>query len=570
MGDPVELTQGNIGNQAGHPEELERLDESITITHPNQYNESPYRDGDEQTLTFIGGIATNENVTISGPERVPHQLLAPNVSESIAQTIGATVIGRQDNLTTDLDAQARVEKNLDRTDELKQILLTRCDLDSSELAEVVDDESLLRTLKQVTRYDDAEWEDKGDMGLQQLLSYVLRARREDRIAGLDRSYTPSRIIDVLTLASTKEKPEWTEDLVGRYHTLQRELTEVAERAGPRFRHPEVLTELLGELRAKVQLLRNTYASDISRDDCPKEECIHKLKQLSVFDAMLDRTQHRNPDTVMSTYEQELADLVVHKALHPQLRRLAFAWTMRHKLPFQQMVRSLPEEPDENSISQVIRFVKDIVQTEVFGHFFSVSYRARQFSKMTSEYALELGQLRKRGQGVARTTMPFQFIPTRGIMMELSGYIGDACWTAQEASLAEAHPNITTIIMKQNPTDNERQKLVGSCLLIETSDASGNPVLVIRALNPIENVINRLSVPSFYRALTEYVKGIAVKRGMKVGITIDDRVGGSSTNRPLLFDYLASLRDRGLRKIPVDKASSMFNHFDISNVVYEVE
>ena len=58
------------------------------------------------------------------------------------------------------------------------------------------------------------------------------------------------------------------------------------------------------------------------------------------------------------------------------------------------------------------------------------------------------------------------------------------------------------------------------MLLETESADGEPLLVTRGLNPIENTINSLDVSDFYDKFTAYVKATAEKMGRKPVIVID--------------------------------------------------
>ena len=137
-------------------------------------------------------------------------------------------------------------------------------------------------------------------------------------------------------------------------------------------------------------------------------------------------------------------------------------------------------------------------------------------------------------------------------------------------MSEEHPNVTAIIMKQINRGTGEERFVGSSLLIDTTDVNGDRAAVIRALNPIENIINKLSVSDFYNQFTKYIKAATQGDHSKVGIVIDDRAGGAATNRPLLFNYLKRLRDDGILKpMPISKEDTVINGFDISNKVYEI-
>ena len=120
-------------------------------------------------------------------------------------------------------------------------------------------------------------------------------------------------------------------------------------------------------------------------------------------------------------------------------------------------------------------------------------------------------------------------------MAIVGHIADACWASKYDCLAELHPNTTSVIFIQN-TDNNARRMAGATFLIETTSAEGEPLLVIRGLNPLENIINDLDQKSFVDEFTAYTREIANNQGRKLAIVIDDHSGGSCTNRPSLFAY----------------------------------
>ena len=149
-------------------------------------------------------------------------------------------------------------------------------------------------------------------------------------------------------------------------------------------------------------------------------------------------------------------------------------------------------------------------------------------------------------------------------MELSGYIGDACWASRYDSIAKQFPNITGIIMQD--VSKEVPKLIGSSMLIETTALDGTPLMIIRGLNPQESYINHVDVADFYKKYTEYVKRLAENRGRKAAIVIDGHSGGAATNRPLLFAHLAGQK-KDLDQISVSPVDTTFNGYNISNETY---
>jgi hypothetical protein len=154
-------------------------------------------------------------------------------------------------------------------------------------------------------------------------------------------------------------------------------------------------------------------------------------------------------------------------------------------------------------------------------------------------------------------------------MEVSGSLADACWQDRNEDLiALEHPNFTSVTFVQNP-ETKDERIAGACLLIESEALEGGqPLLVIRGLNPLENVINRLSVEDFYQKFTEYCEGIAERGGRKLAIVIDDHSGGSATNRPALFQYLSRLE---LRKVMLKfNQDTEFNGYVIANKTFLVD
>ena len=151
-------------------------------------------------------------------------------------------------------------------------------------------------------------------------------------------------------------------------------------------------------------------------------------------------------------------------------------------------------------------------------------------------------------------------------MEFSGHIADACWASKYGSMAEEFPNFSATIMVQNRgTKNER--LAGASMMIETTGEDGTPLLVIRGLNPIENVINGVQVEDFFDKFIDYAQKIADKTKRKLAIVIDDHSGGSATNRPALFDFLNKKRI-SLEQVKLDSTKgTTFNGYDITSDTY---
>ncbi len=161
----------------------------------------------------------------------------------------------------------------------------------------------------------------------------------------------------------------------------------------------------------------------------------------------------------------------------------------------------------------------------------------------------------------------QFIPNRDIGLELSGQIGDACWASRNQSIAELYPHITAVLIAENTA--EQQAFVGSGLFIEAESDEGVPLLIVRGLNPIQNVVNQLNADDFVGKFLAYAQATAQKGGRTLAVVYDD-VGRASTNRPAIFRALGNLWATG-KLVPVSVAPEQvtFNGYDLENSVFLV-
>ena len=156
----------------------------------------------------------------------------------------------------------------------------------------------------------------------------------------------------------------------------------------------------------------------------------------------------------------------------------------------------------------------------------------------------------------------QIIPTRGFGMELSGHVGDACWATKYESMAESFPNMTSLIFKRGEEGSATERLVGSAMLLETTDNEGQPVLLLRGVNPTQNYVNKIKIDEFYNFVTDYTRSIAQSKGMRPAIVVDDHSGAAGTNRPVLHDY-EKAQTVGIERIIVDEKTSSFNGYNVT-------
>lgn len=443
-------------------------------------------------------------------------------------------------------------------------------LTHEQILAMMENDTLLGAFKEVIRYDETEWnidDDQGDLAI--LLGKIYEHYSNDTLSHAA-DLPASTIIDIRAVGPKPVGAMARIDVLGKYSSLRSELSDVAIAAGNRFSNPGVLHDLLGDLRNEVSSMLQKCDTDL-REGCSTEiEHTNKVSRIGAFAEVLSTMNDalRDDSIDLQTYVEIFPTLSKHKRLHANLRKLAFALTFQKRLPLQNMFTELPDEPNINAVEQIEYFLNDEVIGNVFSEAFEQKYLENKFKRICKTGPIAKSTHNKAGN--TSYVRKVQFIPTKNPLLEFSGYIGDTCYTPQGELIAKLHPNVTAVIMKQINQGTQEERFVGSCLLIDTTDEAGKPCVVIRALNPTENLINKLSVSDFYDHFAAYVKSAASEKSARVGIVIDNRSGGAATNRPLLFNHLKKLRDEDkLKKMSVNRQDSTINGFDISDKVYEV-
>ena len=97
--------------------------------------------------------------------------------------------------------------------------------------------------------------------------------------------------------------------------------------------------------------------------------------------------------------------------------------------------------------------------------------------------------------------------TKGILGEMAGDIGDACYTAQRLIMGLKH--VTAVIFTIG--EGLDKQFIGSMLILENS-FQGKPVLILRGINPSEHFIAQYSDKEFLKGAIAYVEKIARAKG----------------------------------------------------------
>ncbi len=329
---------------------------------------------------------------------------------------------------------------------------------------------------------------------------------------------------------------------------------------------------------------------ISQLEAKQQDTVNLASQLEKQLASQARLADINYEAVEDFDLEKLTEHIVELAFHKSIAGTGLLQTLLvvtamikqfgdgnlPRYPISERQQNL-NNPDENlpptleDIQEMSDFIGHVANRETWHELFEKIGGQKQVDSLLGIDALESNIERVNQLGTSGTRT-FRMMPTRGALMEFSGHIADSCWASKYKSMAEEFPNMTSVVMVQSPRTSS-QRLVGSAMLMETTGANGEPLLVIRGLNPIQNTITQVSPESFYNEFTEYAKGIAESLGRKLAIVIDDHSGGSSTNRPSLHAFLTQLRDQSPNAMPrvvlASAADTTFNRYNITNDTYLV-
>lgn len=426
-----------------------------------------------------------------------------------------------------------------------------------DIDQVLANPLLTAIFKSSVRFDTSEWGGHGDDEFKVLLRNYQFNLSIGNIPQLPPEYKPSGIIEIDNIDKAKRAEfTYSQGFLTRFGTLKQSING----ALGLLNHEKPL-ENLGKqvIQIRTQVIERLQQEATRLAANPKaaeniQQQINKLNQINIFS--------------YRSLQQNFATLGRFPEFAEVLRQGIFMASLRRHPEQQLRVSQLlsDESPTYEDITGMINFVDHITNKETFNEYFTDKNAKRKFSEITDVKSLEdeLGRIKNIGSG---DTTSFQFIPTKGLMMELSGHVGDACWASKYHSIAAEFPNMTSVIMVRNPEDPKKARLAGAAMLIEANEADGTPVLIIRGLNPQESVINSLVVSDFYRKFTNYCFNIALERRRQLVIVIDNHSGGAATNRPALHRYMQLYHQIGAPYTLASANDTTFNGYNIVNSTY---
>ncbi|MEI6296350.1 MAG: hypothetical protein WCO84_01725 [bacterium] len=359
----------------------------------------------------------------------------------------------------------------------------------------------------------------------------------------------------------QQKFKYSEQFLLRYETIKNSILEsgyLLQEKAPLSFLVEGLEEKRSEVISDLQIKINSTVN-------PKA-----LENLRIKLDFLNSLNLRD----IRQFEKNFVKMAEIKEFLESLRQILFFMALHKHRNHRDKISDIlqKDKPSFEDVGVVVNFVEHIVNEETWKKYFKDKNSKKALDSLINISALKEEYFRAQNQENIGTTS-FDFIPTRGLLMEFSGHIADACWNEKYDSISAQFPNFSAVIMVQH-RGTKYERLAGACILIETKGRDGTPLLVIRGLNPLENVINSLSVSDFFDKTISYFRKIADGLDRKLAIVIDDHSGGASTNRPNLYNYLDE-KSKNLKKISLvgnwdtPGGGSDFNGYNVTDDTYLV-
>ncbi len=409
------------------------------------------------------------------------------------------------------------------------------------------------------RLQEANWGTKDDESFKSIIVNYINNKNNGEIKELNHNFKPSpELLIAKSDIAGRENHHFNEHFLNRFSVLVNSIKTAKNLYQEKF----PLSELVEKIEAKrLELIKelkeksNNMPNPMAREGINQK--INLLESINIRD--------------LKDFQNNFSILARNNEFNELLRQTVFLTSFaknKQSLNFDLDNIDL-DKPNISDMSWVLDFIDHITNQETMSKYFTDKKAKKMFNEIISAQAIseEMALLQDVG-GQSKDVSRIQLIPTRGVLTEFSGHIADACWASKYSSILKEFPNFTPVIIRQNP-ETKYERLAGAFMLIETKSKNGEPLLVIRGFNPIENLINSLSVKDFYDKVIGYVKSLAEKENRKVAIVIDDHSGGSASNRPVLFKYLSEL-SKTLEAVDLkSEDDTKFNGYNIVRQTYLV-
>ena len=414
--------------------------------------------------------------------------------------------------------------------------------------------------KQFVNYETSSWGSHDDEEFEEVVDYHRALVEKGRWTDVPSGYKPSEVLVVDKIDRVKQLTfDYSEQFVNRFNTLKGSISSAISLTEEP--HPlESLAKTGEEIRTKVIAEWSNKLKEMEGSGQNPKAIANLRRNTEALQAIDFRS--------VKDFEHNYQLLGNFREFHELLRQFTFLLAFRNnRQSIDGARRNLANEmPSIDNVSWTLDFIDHITNQETRDRYFEDDKARRAFLQITNPRALAEELSAAQNQDVVGK-MPLQFVPTRGLTLEFSGHIADACWASKLTSIAEEYPNFVSVNIVKNP-ETANESLAGACLLIRTKSSKGEPLLIIRGLNPNENTINQLSVADFFEKFIAFVRPLAEAEGRKLAI-VCDHSGGASTNRPVLFDFINRMNLNKKVRPALDEDTT-FNEYDLENITFLLE
>jgi predicted DNA-binding transcriptional regulator len=357
-------------------------------------------------------------------------------------------------------------------------------------------------------------------------------------------------------SSNIDRSIYREDFLNRFSILLDDIKEA--KANLEYKKP--LSRIVEHLNLEIEeIVTNLKNKSLELQDNPQAQ-INLNRRIELLENMDLRS--------VQDFQDNFKTLSSFSELDSILRRVVFSMGFaKNRVQLERSLDSISlESPSLDDVSWVINFVDHITNQETMANYFTDKKAKKKFEEKINPTALiEQIELLQKGQITSGST-DITFSTHRDFHTEISGQVADACWASKYTSILTEFPNFSSLLMVKDK-ESKYEKIMGSGLLIEAKAENGDDLLIIRGLNPRENIINGLDIESYFEAIVDYTKKLATNTGKKLAISIDDHSGGHTTNRPVLFNYISNLTINLTPVRLLDPNESEFNGYNLQGDVY---
>lgn len=408
--------------------------------------------------------------------------------------------------------------------------------------------------------------DGGRPPFEQIVADFSQAASQNEISPVPAGYKPEKI------SLSEVKIEFNAELIaGDFDLLRDEILEAIEQpddAQSLVKDVQViLAQKILETEAAVEKVADSKKPFIEKRLAAFKEKILQLEKITTVDDFMMVFL----DIDFDKTEKKLADTLARKAVLRKVFQVHFSPGFIENLS-----NSLRGEITPESILSVINVIDELVkqhalnlkQKDVQQYWspelvakFQSSAKGRQLHESFQPYAKNLKAAVDTFnvvQGAAQNEI--SIIPDRGFMGEMSGYLADVCYTAEYPLLKPRPELIPYKFVKNN--GEEGAELIGSVLVFEVTDQSGEPCLLVRGFDvPQESAID---IATFIEKYLDKLADIGKERGKKK--ILIPGVTGAISNYQMTIHHLRSRYIDGQPRVTL-KDQFNFNSYHLTDNCY---